>query len=566
MTRPVLLLLAGLALALPLSLLAGRVWFDPFAPETRNALVIVMELRLPRALLAVTVGAGLGAAGAAMQGYLRNPLADPGLFGIAPGAALGAVLSMWTGYAAAAYTLPLFALIGAAGAMALLALIAGRTGGIALFTLAGLMIASLSGALMSLAISLAPTPFAVSEIVIWLMGALIDRSWNDVWIAVPTTLAGHCFSAGGGTQPRCAVAGRGRGPLAGRRSAPVAGPADRRRRLDGRRGRGGGRYHRLRRPDRAAPDAPADRPQTVFADRAERAGGRAAAADRGLPVPDHAAGERRIAAGHRAQPDRRTVLPALAAAHAPGAGVMLEARDITLRGRLESVGAVLRPGEVTAICGPNGAGKSSLLAVLAGLLAPERGEVLLDGAPFAALSLAQRAQTIGFLPQTPEVAWDMSVEALVSLGRLPWKGALASETQAAIDTAIAALDLEAFRHRPVLQLSGGERARALMARVLATQPRWLLADEPLANLDLAHAAALVSRFGEQARAGRGVVLVLHDLAIAMNHADRVLVLDQGRLIADGPPEAALAEPVIARVWGIAARWLGTPGAMALAVG
>jgi iron complex transport system permease protein len=189
MKRPVPLLLLALALALPLSLLAGRVWIDPFDPQVRNAMVILLELRLPRAVLALAVGAGLGGAGAAMQGYLRNPLADPGLFGIAPGAALGAVLSLWLG-AASAWVLPTFALLGAAGAMALLALITGRDGGVALFTLAGMMIASLAGALMSLAISLSPTPFALSEIVTWLMGALADRSWRDVWIAAPLTLAG----------------------------------------------------------------------------------------------------------------------------------------------------------------------------------------------------------------------------------------------------------------------------------------------------------------------------------------------------------------------------------------
>ena len=98
--RAIWLLLAAIALALPLSLLAGRVWLDPLEPQVRNAAVIVLELRVPRALLALVVGAGLGAAGAAMQGYLRNPLADPGLFGIAPGAALCAVLSFWTGWAA----------------------------------------------------------------------------------------------------------------------------------------------------------------------------------------------------------------------------------------------------------------------------------------------------------------------------------------------------------------------------------------------------------------------------------------------------------------------------------
>lgn len=188
MTRPIPFFTLLLILAVPLSLLAGRVWLDPW--ETPNAVVILAELRLPRALLAVAVGAGLGAAGAAMQGYLRNPLADPGLFGVAPGAALGAVASFWFGYAASAWLLPLFALAGAGGAMALLALIAGRSAGIALFTLAGMMIASLAGALTSLAISLAPNAFAMSEIVTWLMGALTDRGWAEVQLAAPLTLAG----------------------------------------------------------------------------------------------------------------------------------------------------------------------------------------------------------------------------------------------------------------------------------------------------------------------------------------------------------------------------------------
>ncbi len=190
-----------LVLALPLSLLAGRVWIDPFAvTETgSNAALILMELRLPRGLLAIAIGAGLGAAGAAMQGYLRNPLADPGLFGIAPMAALGAVASFWFGAvlpgALASWTLPVFALIGAGAGMALLALIAGRTpsgrgGGLALFTLAGLMIASLAGAVTALAITLAPNPFALSEIVLWLNGALTDRSWREVMIAAPLIAVG----------------------------------------------------------------------------------------------------------------------------------------------------------------------------------------------------------------------------------------------------------------------------------------------------------------------------------------------------------------------------------------
>lgn len=188
MNRATLIFAVLLAFALPLSLMAGRVWIDP--ASTPNAALILGELRLPRALLAIVVGGGLGAAGAAMQGYLRNPLADPGLFGIAPGAALGAVAALWFGYTASAWLLPLFALVGAGGAMALLAAIAGRTGGIALFTLAGLMVASLAGALTALAISMAPNAFAMSEIVLWLNGALTDRSWREVRVAAPLVALG----------------------------------------------------------------------------------------------------------------------------------------------------------------------------------------------------------------------------------------------------------------------------------------------------------------------------------------------------------------------------------------
>ena len=206
MSRASLIFAGLLAVLLPLSLLAGRVWIDPFAGGglDANATLILMELRLPRAVLAVTIGAGLGAAGAAMQGYLRNPLADPGLFGIAPMAALGAVVSFWTG---AVWALPIAALMGAGAAMVLLALIAGRNvtdgragagGGIALFTLAGLMVASLAGALTAFAITMSPSAFAMSQIVMWLNGALTDRSWGDVWIAAPLTIAGVAVLVGAG--------------------------------------------------------------------------------------------------------------------------------------------------------------------------------------------------------------------------------------------------------------------------------------------------------------------------------------------------------------------------------
>lgn len=186
-----LALLGGLIAVMLLSLMAGRHWiaFDQWLAGDLPSLII-LELRLPRACAGALVGMTLGMAGAAMQGYLRNPLADPGLFGVSSSAALGAVVSLFFGYAAQAWLLPLFALAGAAAGMTGLALLAGRSGSLILFTLAGVILASLTGSLTSLLISLAPTPFATSEIVTWLMGALVDRSWDDVRILLVPAIIG----------------------------------------------------------------------------------------------------------------------------------------------------------------------------------------------------------------------------------------------------------------------------------------------------------------------------------------------------------------------------------------
>lgn len=249
---------------------------------------------------------------------------------------------------------------------------------------------------------------------------------------------------------------------------------------------------------------------------------------------------------------------------------MLSAENLTLarggRTVLAGMTTALRPGEVTAILGPNGAGKSTLLAALAGLIAPVSGELTLASDAMTAIPSPQRARRIGYLPQAGEVAWNLSVRALAGLGRLPWRGVSnAADDAAAVGQALAAMDLTALANRPVHTLSGGERARALLARVLATGAEWVLADEPLAALDLAHQLALTAHFRALAADGKGVVLVLHDLALAMNHATRVLVLGEGRLIADGPPDAALTAEVIAQVWGVNVEWLGDPGARALVV-
>ena len=241
---------------------------------------------------------------------------------------------------------------------------------------------------------------------------------------------------------------------------------------------------------------------------------------------------------------------------------MLSALNLSLPGRLDGASAAFAPGQVTAICGPNGAGKSSLLACLAGILAPASGQVQLGGSDLAAMAPRARAQALGFLPQQAEVAWDLSVETLARLGRLPWHESAAAD-QAAVAVALRAMQLDALRAEPLSRLSGGQRARALLARVLAGTPRWLLADEPLANLDLGHQLALLAHLRGLAAQGMGVVVVLHDLAQAMNYADVVAVMAGGRLVLQGTPEVVLNEQTLNEVWGVNARLLGEPGARAL---
>lgn len=237
----------------------------------------------------------------------------------------------------------------------------------------------------------------------------------------------------------------------------------------------------------------------------------------------------------------------------------LRALGLTVPGRLNAVHVDLAPGRITAIVGPNGAGKSTLLAALAGLIP---GAVTLGERALGAMTPRARAMAIGYLPQGSDVAWNMAVATLVRLGRLPHRAGREAD-DCAVAAALSAMALDLLAQRPVGTLSGGERARALLARVLAGEPDWVLADEPLANLDLAHARALLVHFRRLADAGKGVALVLHDLAQAMNHADHVVVLHQGQVAMAGPPDQALDPAVIARVWGVEAHWLGRPGARAL---
>jgi iron complex transport system permease protein len=189
------------AAAFLLNLVAGKVWIAPWGLAAGSPEALVMaELRLPRACLALAIGAVLGASGAVLQGYLRNPLADPGVLGVSASAALGAVTAIFLGVAAGPAVVAGFGMAGAGAAMLLLALIAGRSMSPTAFLLAGVVLSSLAGALTALLLSLAPNPYALEEIVSWLMGALTDRGWPEVALVLPFAAVGlglMAFSARG---------------------------------------------------------------------------------------------------------------------------------------------------------------------------------------------------------------------------------------------------------------------------------------------------------------------------------------------------------------------------------
>ncbi|MCC5954888.1 MAG: ABC transporter ATP-binding protein [Natronohydrobacter sp.] len=216
---------------------------------------------------------------------------------------------------------------------------------------------------------------------------------------------------------------------------------------------------------------------------------------------------------------------------------------------LQGLSLQLGAGECVGLLGPNGAGKTTLMRAALGLMA-HRGRSSLSSLP-----LAERAKTVAWLPQAREIAWPVTVETLIALGRLPHLGAgtrPGAEDQAAIDSAIARMGLEAFRTRIATQLSGGEQARVLIARALAQDTPMLMVDEPAAGLDPAHQITLMDVLATEARAGRMVLASMHDLGLAARYCTRVVVLSRGGIAADGPPAQVLTPDLLARVFQIRA--------------
>lgn len=235
----------------------------------------------------------------------------------------------------------------------------------------------------------------------------------------------------------------------------------------------------------------------------------------------------------------------------------LEARrvDVHLKGRpvLQSANATIAPGRITAIIGPNGAGKSTLLRTLAGLIAPDLGIVTIDGRSLATIGRELIARHIAYLPQDRTVHWPLAVRSVVALGRLPHGGRLAGLSpidDAAIERAMLAMDVLALSERPVDTLSGGERARVLFARALAQEAPIILADEPTAGLDPAHALELATVLQRLAADGRAIALASHDLTLAARFCHDAVLLSNGRIAAAGPAADILTSERLNPVFGV----------------
>jgi iron complex transport system ATP-binding protein len=244
----------------------------------------------------------------------------------------------------------------------------------------------------------------------------------------------------------------------------------------------------------------------------------------------------------------------------------IEARGlhVSLRGRpvLRGLDLGAEPGRLTAVIGRNGAGKSTLLKALAGLVAPRGGAALLDGSDIGAWDRGRLARALAYLPQERLVHWALTARAVVALGRLPYQPFGAGESdadRAAVDAALAAMDAAHLAQRPVPELSGGERARVLVARALAQEPRVLLADEPAAGLDPAHQLSLFQHLAALAAAGRTVVVALHDLSLAARFCHAVALVHEGRTLAAGTPENVLTPAHLAAAYGITARYQAIEG-------
>ena len=243
----------------------------------------------------------------------------------------------------------------------------------------------------------------------------------------------------------------------------------------------------------------------------------------------------------------------------------LDAATAVLGGRtvLDAVDLRVAPGELVAVVGPNGAGKSSAIRALAGLLSLSGGQARLGGTDVATLSPRARAERAAYLPQERRIAWNLPAIEVAALGA-PFL--LAGDALGRAQAALDAVEAGHLADRGVAEMSGGERARVLLARALTAGAAALLADEPTAGLDPEAQLMVLELLKARATAGQAVLVSLHDLALAARFADRVVVLDAGQVAAAAAPMAALTSEVMARTFGLAAQWVEGPDGPLLSSG
>jgi iron complex transport system ATP-binding protein len=239
--------------------------------------------------------------------------------------------------------------------------------------------------------------------------------------------------------------------------------------------------------------------------------------------------------------------------------------DASLGGRtvLDGADVQVERGRLVAVVGPNGAGKSSLIRAFAGLLPLTGGVVRLQGDEVSRLSARDRAERVAYLPQEGRIAWNLPAIEVAALGAPFLSG---PEAMAAARAALDEVEAGHLADRGVAEMSGGERARVLLARALAANAPALLADEPTAGLDPDAQLMVLERLRARAAAGQAVLVSLHDLTLAARFADRIVVLDAGRVVADAAPLAALTPEVMAGTFGLAARWIDGPDGPLLSSG
>ena len=535
--------------------------------------VILMNIRLPRLAMGMLVGAALAVSGALMQGLFRNPLADPGIVGVGAGAGLGAVTAIVLGGVLPAglaavvgvHLVPFAAFLGGWAATLLLYRIATQGGQtqVATLLLAGIALGALAGALTGILVYLADDT-QLRNLTFWGMGSIAGASWAKIGLGLPLILPVLVFApllaralnalALGEAQAghigievqrvkRLAILGVA---AAAGASVAIAGGIG----FVGR-----DRLHRHRGAASAASGNGAGPPLAAAQCRA--AGGHAAGARRYGSA--HAGRPRGTADRHRDGRHRGAGIPVdPAATPRAGGAVMLAARDLTAelarRPVLHGITLDCAPGTLTAIVGPNGSGKTTLLRALTGDLR-YGGSARLNGVEIARAGAATLAHLRGVLAQATHLSFPFTVLEVVRLGLTNGGG------DARAMAALAEVGLHGHAGRVVQELSGGEQARVHLARVLSQVwepvtpqgPRWLFLDEPVAALDIGQQLTVMRLARRYAHQGGGVVAVMHDLNLSSMFADRVALMQDGRLLAYGTPAQVLTDIHLSRAYGCALR-------------